>query len=129
MPKSRPENGDSNNSKNNSDNSSTPNTLNLIELKKKDINGLIKIAREYDIENANSMRGQELLFALLQAQTKRKGIIYGAGVLEALPDGFGFLRAPDYNYLPGPDDIYVSPSQIRTTTSLDQTIFMFHLHR
>ena len=113
MPKSRPENGDSNNSKNNSDNSSTPNTLNLIELKKKDINALIKIAREYDIENANSMRGQELLFALLQAQTKRKGIIYGAGVLEALPDGFGFLRAPDYNYLPGPDDIYVSPSQIR----------------
>ena len=59
------------------------------------------------------MRGQELLFALLQAQTRRKGIIYGAGVLEALPDGFGFLRAPDYNYLPGPDDIYVSPSQIR----------------
>ena len=110
---SRPENGDSNNSKNNSDNSTAPNTLNLIELKKKDINGLIKIAREYDIENANSMRGQELLFALLQAQTKRKGIIYGAGVLEALPDGFGFLRAPDYNYLPGPDDIYVSPSQIR----------------
>ena len=107
------ENGDSNNSKNNSDNLSTPNTLNLIELKKKDINALIKIAREYDIENANSMRGQELLFALLQAQTKRKGIIYGAGVLEALPDGFGFLRAPDYNYLPGPDDIYVSPSQIR----------------
>ncbi len=113
MSKSRPENGDSNNSKKNSDNSSKPNTLNLIELKKKDINSLIKIAREYDIENANSMRGQELLFALLQAQTKRKGIIYGAGVLEALPDGFGFLRAPDYNYLPGPDDIYVSPSQIR----------------
>ena len=53
------------------------------------------------------MRGQELLFALLQAQTRRKGIIYGAGVLEALPDGFGFLRAPDYNYLPYPDDIYV----------------------
>ena len=69
MSKSRPENGDSNNSKNNSDNSSKPNTLNLIELKKKDINSLIKIAREYDIENANSMRGQELLFALLQAQT------------------------------------------------------------
>ena len=63
MSKSRPENGDSNNSKKNSDNSSKPNTLNLIELKKKDINSLIKIAREYDIENANSMRGQELLFA------------------------------------------------------------------
>ena len=100
MPKSRPENGNSNNSKVNSENSSKPETLNLIELKKKDINSLIKIAREYDIENANSLRGQELLFALLQAQTKRKGIIYGAGGLEALPDGFGFLRAPDYNYLP-----------------------------
>ena len=113
MSKNRPDNGNGNNSKRNSDFDSKPETLNLIELKKKDINSLIQIARGYDIENANSMRGQELLFALLQAQTKRKGIIYGAGVLEALPDGFGFLRAPDYNYLPGPDDIYVSPSQIR----------------
>jgi transcription termination factor Rho len=90
-----------------------PETLNLIELKKKDINSLIKIAREYNIENANGMRVQELIFALLQAQTKQNGVIYGSGVLETLPDGFGFLRAPDYNYLPGPDDIYVSPSQIR----------------
>src|SRR6056300_1387532 len=90
-----------------------PETLNLIELKKKDINSLIKIAREYNIENANSMRVQDLIFALLQAQTKQNGVIYGAGVLETLPDGFGFLRAPDYNYLPGPDDMYVSPSQIR----------------
>ena len=113
MSKSRPDNGNGNNDKNNHEIASKPDTLNLIELKKKDINSLIKIAREYNIENANSMRGQELLFALLQAQTRRKGIIYGAGVLEALPDGFGFLRAPDYNYLPGPDDIYVSPSQIR----------------
>ncbi|MDP6332921.1 MAG: transcription termination factor Rho [SAR324 cluster bacterium] len=113
MSKTRPENDNGNNTKSNSHNGSAPDTLNLIELKKKDINSLIQIARDYDIENANSMRGQELLFALLQAQTRRKGIIYGAGVLEALPDGFGFLRAPDYNYLPGPDDIYVSPSQIR----------------
>ena len=90
-----------------------PETLNLVELKKKDINSLVKIAREYNIENANSMRVQELIFALLQAQTKQNGVIYGSGVLETLPDGFGFLRAPDYNYLPGPDDIYVSPSQIR----------------
>lgn len=90
-----------------------PETLNLVELKKKDISGLIKIAREYRIENANNMRVQELIFALLQAQTRQNGIIYGSGVLETLPDGFGFLRAPDYNYLPGPDDIYVSPSQIR----------------
>ena len=106
MSKIRPENGNGNNTKNKIESNPKLDTLNLIELKKKDINSLIKIARDYDIENANSMRGQELLFALLQAQTKRKGIIYGAGVLEALPDGFGFLRAPDYNYLPGPDDIY-----------------------
>lgn len=88
-------------------------TLNLVELKRKDINELVKIAREYSIENASSMRRQDLIFGLLQAQTKQNGVIYGEGVLETLPDGFGFLRAPDYNYLPGPDDIYVSPSQIR----------------
>ncbi len=87
--------------------------LNLIELKRKEIAELVKIAREYNIENASSMRRQELIFGLLQAQTKQNGVIYGEGVLETLPDGFGFLRAPDYNYLPGPDDIYVSPSQIR----------------
>ncbi len=88
-------------------------TLNLVELKRKEIAELIKVAREYNIENASSMRRQDLIFGLLQAQTKQNGIIYGEGVLETLPDGFGFLRAPDYNYLPGPDDIYVSPSQIR----------------
>ena len=87
--------------------------LNIIELKRKEIAELVKIAREYNIENASSMRRQELIFGLLQAQTKQNGVIYGEGVLETLPDGFGFLRAPDYNYLPGPDDIYVSPSQIR----------------
>ncbi|MGK5090972.1 transcription termination factor Rho [Deltaproteobacteria bacterium TL4] len=87
--------------------------MNLVELKKKDISELLKIAREYHVENASSMRVQELIFALLQAQTRQNGVIYGSGVLETLPDGFGFLRAPDYNYLPGPDDIYVSPSQIR----------------
>ena len=113
MTKNQPENGVEKESKDKQDIDETPDTLNLIELKKKDINSLIKIARSFNIENANNLRGQELLFALLQAQTKRKGIIYGAGVLESLPDGFGFLRAPDYNYLPGPDDIYVSPSQIR----------------
>ena len=90
-----------------------PPTMNLSELKKKDIASLIQIAKDYDIENANGMRLQDLIFALLQAQTRRNGIVYGSGVLETLPDGFGFLRAPDYNYLPGPDDIYVSPSQIR----------------
>ena len=90
-----------------------PETLNLTELKKKDIGTMIQIARDFNIENASSLRPQELLFELLQAQSQRGGVIYASGVLETLPDGFGFLRAPDYNYLPGPDDIYVSPSQIR----------------
>ena len=87
--------------------------LNLSDLKKKTITELHAMAREMGIENASSMRLQELIFAILQTQTDREGQIYGDGVLEVLPDGFGFLRSPDYNYLPGPDDIYVSPSQIR----------------
>jgi transcription termination factor Rho len=74
---------------------------------------MVGIAKDFNIENASSLRPQELLFELLQAQSQRGGVIYASGVLETLPDGFGFLRAPDYNYLPGPDDIYVSPSQIR----------------
>lgn len=86
--------------------------MHLKELKEKKINELATLAREYNIEGATGMTRQELIFALLQAQTE-KGVIYGEGVLEILPDGFGFLRSPDYNYLPGPDDIYVSPSQIR----------------
>jgi len=87
--------------------------MNLQELKGKKISELNTIARELSIEGASGMRKQELIFALLNAQTEQNGLIYGEGVLETLPDGFGFLRAPDYNYLPGPDDIYVSPSQIR----------------
>ncbi|HWP59377.1 MAG TPA: transcription termination factor Rho [Candidatus Acidoferrales bacterium] len=87
--------------------------LNLKSLKEKKINELALIARNFNIENAANMRKQELMFAILQAQAEKNGYIYGEGVLETLPDGFGFLRAPDYNYLPGPDDIYVSPSQIR----------------
>jgi transcription termination factor Rho len=90
-----------------------PEVLNLTELKKKDIGTMVSIANDFNIENASSLRPQELLFELLQAQSERGGVIYASGVLETLPDGFGFLRAPDYNYLPGPDDIYVSPSQIR----------------
>ena len=90
-----------------------PEVLNLTELKKKDIGTMVSIANDFNIENASSLRPQELLFELLQAQSRRGGVIYASGVLETLPDGFGFLRAPDYNYLPGPDDIYVSPSQIR----------------
>ena len=87
--------------------------MNLAELKQKKISELTHMAKEFNIEGASGMRKQDLIFALLQAQTEKNGLIYGEGVLEILPDGFGFLRAPDYNYLPGPDDIYVSPSQIR----------------
>jgi transcription termination factor Rho len=87
--------------------------MNIKELKQKKISELAKIARELNVEGASGMRKQELIFAILQAQTEKNGLIFGEGVLEILPDGFGFLRAPDYNYLPGPDDIYISPSQIR----------------
>ena len=87
--------------------------MNLNELKRMNIKDLTHKAHEFSIEGASNMRRQELIFAILQAQAEKKGEIYGEGVLETLPDGFGFLRAPDYNYLPGPDDIYVSPSQIR----------------
>ena len=87
--------------------------MNLTEMKRKSIKDLTQLANEYNIEGASSLRRQELIFALLNAQADKKGEIWAEGVLETLPDGFGFLRAPDYNYLPGPDDIYVSPSQIR----------------
>src|SRR5690349_12639709 len=87
--------------------------LNLKVLKAAKITELAQIAREYNIDGATNMRKQEMIFAILQAQASRNGSILGEGVLEILPDGFGFLRAPDYNYLPGPDDIYISPSQIR----------------
>ena len=87
--------------------------MNIVELKEKTISELNKVAKELGVESTSSMRKQDLIFRILQAQTEMNGSIYGEGVLETLPDGFGFLRAPDYNYLPGPDDIYVSPSQIR----------------
>jgi len=87
--------------------------LNLKSLKSKKIGELTQIARNFDVEGASSLRKQDLIFAILQAQAEKSGFIYGEGVLEILSDGFGFLRSPDYNYLPGPDDIYVSPSQIR----------------
>jgi transcription termination factor Rho len=89
------------------------NEMNLVELKNKNIRELVAIAKAYSIDGASSMRKQELIFALLQSQAELNGLIYGEGVLEILPDGFGFLRSQNYNYLPGPDDIYVSPSQIR----------------
>ncbi|MCU0587990.1 MAG: transcription termination factor Rho [Syntrophobacteraceae bacterium] len=87
--------------------------MNLVELKARNIRELLGMAKGLNIEGASSMRKQELIFAILQAQAEMSGLIYGEGVLEILPDGFGFLRSQNYNYLPGPDDIYVSPSQIR----------------
>ncbi len=87
--------------------------MNLSDLKKKSMNDLMDLATHYDVENPSSLRKQELIFSILQACSLQNGNIYGEGVLEILPDGFGFLRSPTYNYMPGPDDIYVSPSQIR----------------
>src|SRR2546429_8928194 len=85
----------------------------LTQLKQRNITELNEVARDLKIEGAANLRKQELIFAILQAQTEKNGVIFGEGVLEPLPDGFGFLRAPDSNCLPGPDDIYISPSQIR----------------
>ena len=87
--------------------------MNLSDLKTKRISELIELGKGLKIEGASGMRRQDLIFAILQAHVNKNGAIFGEGVLETLPDGFGFLRAPDYNYLSGPDDIYVSPSQIR----------------
>ncbi|REJ79536.1 MAG: transcription termination factor Rho [Acidobacteria bacterium] len=87
--------------------------MDLAELKDMSISELIQIAKEIGVEGASGMRKQELIFKVLAKQTEKSGLIFSEGVLETLPDGFGFLRAPEYNYLPGPDDIYVSPSQIR----------------
>jgi transcription termination factor Rho len=90
-----------------------PATLDLSALKELGVTELTKIARELDIPHATGRRTQELIFEILRARAAKAGHIFSEGVLEVLPDGFGFLRAPDYNYLAGPDDIYVSPSQIR----------------
>ncbi len=87
--------------------------MNLKELKEKKINDLVAIGKDLRVEGAAGMRKQDLIFGILNATAAKNGAIFGEGVLEILPDGFGFLRAPDANYLPGPDDIYVSPSQIR----------------
>ncbi|MEO7271427.1 MAG: Rho termination factor N-terminal domain-containing protein, partial [Vicinamibacterales bacterium] len=87
--------------------------LNITELKDMSIQKLTQIAKDLSVAGATGMRKQDLIFQILKAQTEQSGFIFSEGVLEVLPDGFGFLRAPDYNYLPGPDDIYVSPSQIR----------------
>jgi transcription termination factor Rho len=87
--------------------------LDLNQLKEMSISQLSSAAKGLGVENPAGMRRQDLIFSILQHQTEAEGLIFGEGVLEVLPEGFGFLRAPEYNYLPGPDDIYVSPSQIR----------------
>lgn len=87
--------------------------MNVIELHERPMVELVKIANEIGIKVTSGMRKQDVIYKILQAQTEKDGLIYAEGVLEVLPDGFGFLRSPNYNYLPGPDDIYVSPSQIR----------------
>jgi len=87
--------------------------ISISDLKLKNIEELTLVAKELNVDGASGLRKQDLIFAILQAQAEKAGNIFGAGVIEILPDGFGFLRSPDYSYLPGPDDIYVSPSQIR----------------
>src|SRR5216117_1334964 len=87
--------------------------MNIAELKEMNISTLSQMAKELNVIGASSMRKQELIFEILKAQTEKNGLIFAEGVLEILPEGYGFLRSPDYNYLPGPDDIYVSPSQIK----------------
>ena len=87
--------------------------MNLKELKAKAPTELLAVAEELEIENASSLRKQDMMFAILKQLAENDVSIYGDGVLEVLPDGFGFLRSPEANYLPGPDDIYVSPSQVR----------------
>ena len=97
----------------NDSNNSNNGHLNILELKDMKISDLTEVAKDLNVEGYAGMRKQELMFEILRAQTEQSGLIFSEGVLECLPEGFGFLRAPDYNYLPGPDDIYVSPSQIR----------------
>ena len=87
--------------------------MHIEDIKRLPISELNNLAKDLNVAGASSMRRQDLIFAILQAQAEKNGVISGSGVLEILPDGFGFLRAVDYNYLPSPDDIYISPSQIR----------------
>src|SRR5437667_12682055 len=87
--------------------------MTISELKEKSTAELTRVARSLDLPGISGMRKQDLIFRILQAQAEKEGLIFAEGVLEILSEGFGFLRSPDYNYLPGPDDIYVSPSQIR----------------
>jgi transcription termination factor Rho len=87
--------------------------MDLAEMKTKTISDLVQVAQDLSITGISGLRKQDLIFKILEAQTEKNGLIFGSGVLEILPEGYGFLRSPNYNYLPGPDDIYVSPSQIK----------------
>ena len=87
--------------------------MELASLKEMSVTELTHVAKDLEVPNATGMRKQDLIFQILKARSEKSGLLFSEGVLETLPDGFGFLRAPDYNYLPGPDDVYVSPSQIR----------------
>ncbi len=95
--------------------------MTISELKEKNITELSRIARTLEIPGASGLRKQDLIFKILQAQSEKEGHIFAEGVLEILPDGYGFLRSPDYNYLPGPDDIYVSPRRSANSTSKPAT--------
>jgi transcription termination factor Rho len=88
-------------------------SVDIVDLKKKKIDELLKLALEYKIDGLSNLRKQEIIFRILDAQASKNGLMFNEGVLQVLPEGYGFLRSPDYNYLPGPDDIYVSPSQIK----------------
>ena len=87
--------------------------MDIVELKSKTVSELLQLAEELEIPGCAGLRKQDLIFKILEAKTEKNGLIFAEGVLEILPEGYGFLRSPDYNYLPGPDDIYVSPSQIK----------------
>jgi len=88
-------------------------SMDISEMKRKTVPGLMKVAQDLGIQGVSGIRKQDLIFKILEAQTQKNGLIFSTGVLEILPEGYGFLRSPDYNYLPSPDDIYVSPSQIK----------------
>jgi len=87
--------------------------MNVNELKTMKVSELQKIAKDLKIDNLSGLKKQDLIMKIMESESQKDGLVFGEGVLEILPDGFGFLRSPNYNYLPGPDDIYVSPSQIR----------------
>ena len=93
--------------------SSSSTSLELNELKGKTMSALLQLCHDLGVQGTSGLRKQELIFKILEAQTEKNGLIFAEGVLEILPEGYGFLRSPTYNYLPGPDDIYVSPSQIK----------------